>query len=166
MLPAHQVYLALGSNLGDRMGQLRAALGELSRSGITPKRVSSIYETEPVDYLDQPWFLNCVVEAETALAPAALLDTLSAIETKMRRERTVPKGPRSIDLDILLYDSETIATPRLQIPHPRLQLRRFVLVPLAELAPNLTHPAWGGTVSQLLVAVQDRSEVRRIAETV
>ena len=166
MTCAHQVYLALGSNLGDRLAQLRAAVRELSSSAITPTRISSIYETEPVDYLDQPWFLNCVVEAETALAPAALLDALSAIEIKMGRERTIAKGPRSIDLDMLLYDSETIATPRLQVPHPRLHLRRFVLVPLAELAPNLTHPAWSGTVSQLLATVQDRSEVRRIAETI
>jgi len=164
MPPSHQIHLSLGSNLGDRLAQLRAAVKELAVSGIKPKRISSIYETEPVDYLDQPWFLNCVVEAETTLAPLVLLDALIAIETTLGRDRTIPKGPRSIDLDILLYDSETIITPSLQIPHPRLYLRRFVLVPLAELAPNLTHPSWPGPVSHLLATVEDRSEVRRIAE--
>lgn len=166
MPPSHQIYLSLGSNLGDRLAQLRAAVVELPAAGITSKRISSIYETEPVDYLDQPWFLNGVVEAETNLSPLALLDAVGAIETKLGRAGTIPKGPRSIDLDILLYDSETIAMPRLQIPHPRLHLRRFVLVPLAELAPDLRHPAWRGEVSQLLATAEDRSEVRRIAETI
>lgn len=148
------------------MAQLRAAARKLSASGIKPKRFSPVYETEPVEYLDQPWFLNGVVEAETNLSPLALLDAVGAIEIEMGRQRAIAKGPRSIDLDILLYDSETIATPRLQIPHPRLHRRRFVLAPLADIAPNLTHPAWRGTVSQLLAAVKDRSEVRRITETI
>jgi 2-amino-4-hydroxy-6-hydroxymethyldihydropteridine diphosphokinase len=166
MPPSHQIYLSLGSNLGDRLAELRAAAGELSASGIRAKRISSVYETEPVEYLDQPGFLNCVVEAETNFSPPALLDAVGAIETKMGRERAIPKGPRSIDLDILLYNSESIATPQLQIPHPRLHLRRFVLAPLAEIAPNLTHSAWRGTVAQLLAAVEDRSEVRRITDTI
>jgi 2-amino-4-hydroxy-6-hydroxymethyldihydropteridine diphosphokinase len=164
MAELHDVYLSLGSNVGDRLAHLRRAVAELSLSGIRVKRSSSVYETEPVDYLDQPWFLNCVVEAETALEPFALLNVLEAIEAKLGREREISRGPRSIDLDILLYNSETISTPRLQIPHPRMTSRRFVLIPLAELAPDLTHPAWHASVSQLLARVEDRSEVRRSAD--
>jgi 2-amino-4-hydroxy-6-hydroxymethyldihydropteridine diphosphokinase len=125
-------------------------------------KVSSFYETEPVDFLDQPWFLNCVVEAETHFDPFMLLRALREIETKMGSKKVVAKGPRLIDMDILLYGSETIDTPDLQVPHPRMHLRRFVLVPLAEIAPSLRHPSWAKTISELAAVTTDRSEVRRL----
>jgi len=156
------VYLSLGSNLGDRTENLRLAIAALAQAGVHVTRESSIYETEPVDYLEQAWFLNCVVEAETQLDPFALLHALRAIEAQMGSKKEIPKGPRLIDLDILLYGSETVATPELQIPHPRMHLRRFVLAPLAELAPYLTHPSWHATAAELLARVADRSEVRRL----
>jgi len=156
----HIVYLSLGSNVGDRDANLRAAIAALAPAGLHVTQVSSIYETEPVDYLDQPWFLNCVVEAETDVEPQALLQALRAIESQMGGKREFVKGPRKIDLDILLYGSETIDTPELQIPHPRLHLRRFVLTPLAEIAPSLKHPAWNATAVQLLAQSSDQSVVR------
>jgi 2-amino-4-hydroxy-6-hydroxymethyldihydropteridine diphosphokinase len=154
------VYLSLGSNVGDRESNLRAAIAALPPAGVRIKQVSSIYETEPVDYLDQPWFLNCVVEAETNLEPLELLAALRAIESQMQRKKEFAKGPRKIDLDILLYNSESIDTPELQIPHPRMHVRRFVLAPLAEIAPNLKHPAWHATAAQLLAQSPDKSSVR------
>lgn len=155
------IYLSLGSNVGDRLANLRAAIAALDPAGIRVKRVSSTYQTEPVDYLAQSWFLNLVVEAETTLEPLALLHALRAIESQMGSKKEFPKGPRLIDLDILLYDSQTIATAELQIPHPRLHLRRFVLIPLAEIAPGLTHPSWNGaSVSQLLAQTPDSSVVK------
>jgi len=154
------VYLSLGSNIGDREANLRVAIAALASAGVHLMQVSSIYETEPVDYLDQPWFLNCVVEAETDLEPQALLPALGAIESQMGGKKKFAKGPRKIDLDILLYGSETIDTPELQIPHPRLHLRRFVLTPLAEIAPTFKHPAWNATAAQLLAQSSDQSVVR------
>lgn len=160
----HRIYLSLGSNLGDRLANLHSAIAALPASGINSQRISAIYETEPVDYLDQPWFLNCVVEAETSLEPLPLLGALQAIEKSLGRKKEIPKGPRVIDVDILLYDAETIAGPELQIPHPRMHLRRFVLAPLAALAPNLTHPALYATIAELLDHLIDKSEVRRVAD--
>ena len=156
------VYLSLGSNIGNREANLSAALAALPPSGIQVKRVSSIYETEPVDFLDQPWFLNCVVEAETDLEPHALLQSLRAIESQLGSQKEFAKGPRKLDLDILLYNSETIATPDLQIPHPRMLERRFVLTPLAEIAPQLKHPSWPATAAILLDRLADQSKVRRL----
>jgi 2-amino-4-hydroxy-6-hydroxymethyldihydropteridine diphosphokinase len=156
------VYLSLGSNVGDREGNLRRAIAALPPSGVQVKQVSSIYETEPVDYLDQPWFLNCVLEAETDLEPPALLETLRSIESQLGSQKEFAKGPRKIDLDILVYGEETIATPDLQVPHPRMLERRFVLTPLAELAPNLKHPEWDAPVAVLLERVTDASHVRRL----
>ncbi|MGB8473137.1 MAG: 2-amino-4-hydroxy-6-hydroxymethyldihydropteridine diphosphokinase [Candidatus Acidiferrum sp.] len=155
-------YLALGSNLGDREANLRAAMAAFEPAGVHLKRSSSLYETEPVDYLDQPWFLNCVVEAETDLDPHALLEALHALESQLGGKKEFAKGPRKLDLDILLYDLETIDTPGLQIPHPRMLCRRFVLAPLAEIAPNLRHPAWHSTVTDLLDNLADASQVRRL----
>ena len=157
----HLVYLSLGSNVGDRPASLRVAIDALRPAGIHVNKVSSVYETEPVDYIDQPWFLNCVVEAETALDPPSLLRALQAIESQMGSKKEFAKGPRLIDLDILLYGSETVSTAELQIPHPRLQFRRFVLVPLAEIAPDVSHPSWQSTAAGLLACVTDHSEVRR-----
>ncbi|SRR6266481_2559233 len=155
-------YLSLGSNVGDREKNLRVAIDALPHAGVAIAKVSSFYETEPVDFLDQPWFLNCVVEAETHFDPFMLLRALREIETKMGSKKVVAKGPRLIDMDILLYGSETIDTPDLQVPHPRMHLRRFVLVPLAEIAPSLRHPSWAKTISELAAVTTDRSEVRRL----
>jgi 2-amino-4-hydroxy-6-hydroxymethyldihydropteridine diphosphokinase len=154
------VYLSLGSNIGDREANLRGAIAALPPVGIQVKRVSSIYETEPVDFLDQPWFLNCVVEAETDLEPHALLLALRTIESHLGSQKEFAKGPRKLDLDILLYNSQTIATPDLQIPHPRMLQRRFVLTPLAEIAPRLKHPSWPATATILRDRVTDPSQVR------
>jgi 2-amino-4-hydroxy-6-hydroxymethyldihydropteridine diphosphokinase len=156
------VYLSLGSNVGNREGNLRAAIAELPPSGVQVKQVSSIYETEPVDYPDQPWFLNCVLEAETDLEPPALLETLRSIESQLGSQKKIAKGPRKIDLDILLYGDLTIVTPELQVPHPRMLQRRFVLTPLAELAPRLKHPDWDAPVAVLLERVTDLSHVRHL----
>jgi 2-amino-4-hydroxy-6-hydroxymethyldihydropteridine diphosphokinase len=150
---AHRVYLSLGSNLGTREANLRAALDQLAQAGLHVLRQSSLYETEPQDVPDQPWFLNLVVEAATGLAPETLLGRLQQIEARLGRHRLEPKGPRTIDLDILLYDDLTLSTPALNIPHPRFAERKFVLEPLAEIAPGLRHPATGQTVEELLAAV-------------
>lgn len=125
-------------------------------------RVSSLYETEPVDLRDQPWFLNCVVEGETELPALDLLRALAGIESHMGSKKLVPKGPRMIDMDILLYGYETIDRPELQVPHPRMVQRRFVLVPLAEIAPNWKHPSWTGTVEQILSHLSDSSVVHKL----
>lgn len=154
------VYLSLGSNVGDREANLRAAIAALGSAGVHLAQVSSFYETEPVDYLEQPWFLNCVVEAEADMEPQAFLQTLRAIESQMGSKKEFAKGPRKIDLDILLYGSETINTPELQVPHPRMLMRRFVLAPLAELVPTLKHPTWNATAAELLGQCSDKSVVR------
>jgi 2-amino-4-hydroxy-6-hydroxymethyldihydropteridine diphosphokinase len=160
---AEVVYLSLGSNVGDRMANLDMAIAALSASGAQVQRVSSIYETEPVDYLDQAWFLNCVVAGETELSAPDLLRELRGIETGMGSKKLIAKGPRLIDIDILLYGEKTIDSPELQVPHPRMTQRRFVLAPLAEIAPELRHPSWCGTVRELLAETSDDSQVRRMA---
>lgn len=160
MIIVATVYLSLGSNLGDRFENLRVAIAALPPAGVEVVRVSTFYETEPVDFLDQPWFLNCALQAQTDLPPLPLLSALQAIEAQMGSKKQFAKGPRLIDLDILLYGIETVSTPELQLPHPRLHLRRFVLTPLAEIAPTLKHPSWPGTVSELLANLDDPSQVR------
>ena len=155
------IYLSLGSNVGDREANLRAAIAALEDASVRVRRVSSLYETEPVDFLEQPWFLNCAVEGETELKPRELLRALREIEAKMGSKKLTAKGPRLIDMDILLYGEEKIDTPDLQVPHPRMHLRRFVLVPLTEIAPELRHPSWKRTVKQLLEETPDRSTVHR-----
>ncbi len=154
------VYLSLGSNVGDRARNLQDAIAALGCAGVRAVRLSSTYETEPVDYLDQPWFLNCAVEAETELAAPDLLHALRGIEAQMGSEKLIAKGPRLIDMDILLYGNEVIDTPELQVPHPRMHLRRFVLQPLAEIAPNVQHPISHLSISELLARTPDKSAVR------
>jgi 2-amino-4-hydroxy-6-hydroxymethyldihydropteridine diphosphokinase len=156
------VFLSLGSNIGDREKNLRSAIAALPKLGVRIKKVSSIYETEPVDLLEQPWFLNCAVEGETTVPPAALLKKLRELEQQMGSKKLVSRGPRLIDLDILVYGRQTIDSPELQVPHPRMHLRRFVLAPLAEIAPDLKHPSWSGTAAQLLATSEDKSAVKKI----
>jgi len=155
------VYLSLGSNVGDREANLRAAIDELPHAGVAVIRVSSFYETEPVDLREQPWFLNCAVEVETHFDAIVLLRALREIEAKMGSRKLMAKGPRLIDMDILLCGAETINTKELQVPHPRMHLRRFVLVPLAEIAPEVVDPELKKTVKQLLEGTPDNSTVRR-----
>ncbi|HUP04750.1 MAG TPA: 2-amino-4-hydroxy-6-hydroxymethyldihydropteridine diphosphokinase [Bryobacteraceae bacterium] len=144
-----KIYLGLGSNLGDRESNLRQALAGLAPA-VRALRVSPVYETEPLDYLDQGWFLNLAVEAETALTPMELLTHIAGIEEAMGRVRAIPKGPRVIDIDILLYGDSVIETPKLQVPHPGMAGRRFVLQPLADLAPGLRHPGTKKTIREML----------------
>jgi 2-amino-4-hydroxy-6-hydroxymethyldihydropteridine diphosphokinase len=153
-------YLGLGSNVGDREANLRGAVERLAAAGMRVLRTSPIYETEPVDYTAQRWFLNQVVEIETGLFPLQLLARTSRIEREMGRARTVPKGPRTIDIDILLFGKTVMRTAQLEIPHPRMGERRFVLAPLADLAPDLRHPATRQTVREMLEAAPAQA-VRR-----
>jgi 2-amino-4-hydroxy-6-hydroxymethyldihydropteridine diphosphokinase len=155
------VFLSLGSNVGDRERNLRAAIVALPAAGIMIKKVSSLYETEPVDYLDQPWFLNCVVQGTTTVPAVELLHTLREMERRMGSKKLIARGPRRIDLDILLYGRQTIDTPALQVPHPRMLTRRFVLEPLAEIAADATHPSWSGTAADELKSLPDRSIVKK-----
>ena len=156
------VYLSLGSNLGDRERNLRDAVARLDAEGVRALRVSSLWETEPLEAPDQPWFLNLVVEAETALFPKLLLSRLRKVETGLGRKRPRPKGPRTIDIDILLYGGAIVEGSELTIPHPRLAGRRFVLEPLAELAPDLRHPVTRRTVREMLAAAAPQ-QLRKVA---
>jgi 2-amino-4-hydroxy-6-hydroxymethyldihydropteridine diphosphokinase len=151
------IFLALGSNLGDRAANLQAAIAALPPA-VTVLACSPIYETDPWGYTDQPAFLNQVIQAETQLAPLDVLAHLKDIEACLGRIPTVRYGPRLIDLDILFYGDQIFVTPELTIPHPRLHERAFVLVPLADLAPSWPHPTQGVSVATLLASV-DRAGV-------
>lgn len=157
-----QVYLGMGSNRGDRLANLRRAMEELGRAGVKVQRVSSFYRTEPVDFGPQAWFINCAVEATTALMPMQLLKAVKSVERALGRRPGVNKGPRPIDIDILLYENVVVRTAALTIPHERMNERRFVLIPLRELAPAVRHPLSRRTVAELLEDAPDRSQVVRI----
>jgi 2-amino-4-hydroxy-6-hydroxymethyldihydropteridine diphosphokinase len=156
------VYLSLGSNIGDREHMLQSALDQLRAPDLTVKRVSSVYETEPVDFKEQRAFLNLVAEAETELFPMMLLARIQKVELRLGRRRTgPPKGPRTIDIDILLYGASQVHSGRLEIPHPRMHERRFVLAPMVELAPDLRHPELHRSMRDLLAGLEGQ-KVRKV----
>lgn len=159
-----RVYLSLGSNMGEREANLKAAIESLAALGkITA--ISSLYETEPVEFAAQPWFLNCVVELETEKMPRQLLAAILDIEKGLGRRRVQKKGPRTLDIDILFFGNSTVKTKGLTIPHPAMQERRFVLEPLAEIAPEMRHPILKHTVRELKDALPPGQTVRRQEKT-
>jgi 2-amino-4-hydroxy-6-hydroxymethyldihydropteridine diphosphokinase len=144
-------YISIGSNLGDRLEYMREAIRKMRQSKeIEIRKASSVYETQPTDYKDQPWFLNMVLEFETVLEPLNLLELLLGIENQMGRKRSQRYAPRNIDLDLLLYEDMVLNSDKLTLPHPRMHQRRFVLVPLAEIAPTIVHPLLKKSVERLL----------------
>ncbi len=158
-LGEHEIFLSLGSNLGDKRFYLRQATRELEISGVRVLQASPIYVTEPVDFTQQDWFLNQVLRASTTLLPEELLRLCLAVELRLGRERRISKGPRTIDVDILLYGDFVVTSGTLEIPHPRMHLRRFVLEPLVLLAPNRVHPVFRQSVTAMLAKCLDESRV-------
>ena len=158
-----RIILGLGSNMGNRESHLREAVDSLQQLQITVRRSASLYLTEPRDYTDQPWFINTVAEVDTDLDPLELLKSCLRIEREAGRIRDHSRGPRPIDLDILFYGDLQIQTANLVVPHPRYADRRFVLAPLAELAPDFRDPISGVTMQQLLERCPDSGEVRLYA---
>lgn len=156
-------YVGLGSNLGDRAGYLLLAVRGMLDAGLDVIRLSGIYETEPVEYENQPSFLNMVAEVRgsTLPSPEQMLARMLRIEYALGRTRDIPMGPRTIDLDLLIYKDRQMDTEFLKVPHPRMSSRRFVLVPLNELVPSLIHPVLGKSIADLLAETKDRSTVNR-----
>ena len=150
------VYLALGSNLGDKLQHLKDAVGRLAKAGLEVTAVSSVYETKAMYKTDQPDFYNIVLEARTGVLPRVLLRRLQTIERELGRRRVVANGPRTIDIDILLYGRFVIRAQDLEVPHPRMEERRFVLEPLAEIAPALRHPVSKRSIAELLAGTKDQ----------
>lgn len=157
------VYLCLGSNLGEREQNLTEALTLLSQK-LNLQKVSSVYETEPVGYKEQPFFLNLVCQISTNLSPGELLHLAKAIEAKMGRVSSFPNAPRVIDIDILLYDTQIIENQDLTIPHPRMTERAFALVPLAEIAPEFVHPQLSKSIAELAASVKEHNKVEKWTE--
>lgn len=160
----HIAILALGSNRGDRLANLQNAKTELSKVG-TIQKESNIYETEPVGFADQDWFLNCVIQIETNMNAQQLLEETQNIEKKLGKNKLIENGPRSIDIDIIFLDSEIIHVENLKIPHPRMQDRRFVLEPLAEIEPKWIHPILQISVESLLKNTKDGHAIRMHEKT-
>ena len=159
----YAAYIGFGSNIGDRLKHIQNAIHALSKTeGITLQEISSIYKTAPVGYEAQGEFLNGVAAIQTTLSPLSLLQTLKDIETAVGRQHRIRWGPREIDLDILIYGDLCLQTEKLIVPHPEMHLRRFVLVPLAEIAPNLVHPVFQETVQTLLARLEDDKSVLKI----
>jgi len=155
------VYLSLGSNIGDRQGHLREALERLNGLARVTA-VSPFYETEPVEFTEQEWFVNCAAAIETVQTPEWLMSALLELERQMGRVRFEKKGPRTIDLDILLFGERVVNTPGLTIPHPGMATRRFVLAPLAEIAPEARHPVLKKTIRQLLAELPAGQPIIRL----
>lgn len=156
------VYLSLGSNVGDRAANLKTAIERLGEMG-NVLAVSSFYETEPVETSPQPWFLNCAVKLDTEKMPRQLIAAILSLEQEMGRQRRQPKAPRTIDIDILLFGSSVIELPSLTVPHPRMHERRFVLEPLAEIAPDGRHPVFKRTIRELRDALPAGQLVKKLA---
>jgi len=156
------VFLGLGSNLGDRRARIKEGIVSLEKGGVGILRRASLYQTEPVGIGDQPWFLNTVVAGDTALPPHRLLELCKRIERREGRRRTVRFGPRVLDIDILLYRDLVLREEGLEIPHPRMHERRFVLVPLLEIAPAIKDPRDGRTYAAILAGLDDGKKVTRL----
>ena len=157
----HRAFLGLGSNLGDREKNLKTSLSLLESADLRIRKTSSLYHTEPVGEASQSWFMNAVVEVETTLSPEELLQLCQQIEEKMGRQHLIPQGPRVIDIDILMYDQLIMDSPGLTIPHPRMHCRRFVLIPLLEIAPDAVHPRLKKGIRELVEDAADFSAVKR-----
>jgi dihydroneopterin aldolase/2-amino-4-hydroxy-6-hydroxymethyldihydropteridine diphosphokinase/dihydropteroate synthase/2-amino-4-hydroxy-6-hydroxymethyldihydropteridine diphosphokinase/dihydropteroate synthase len=162
---SHTVYIAIGANIGDRIKNIHAALDAMTAEGIHITSTGFLYESEPMYVEDQPRFLNTCIGARTDLARFDLLFTLKSIETRLGRDKTIRNGPRNIDLDILFYDNEIVNTEALEIPHPRMSERAFVLLPLNDMIPSFLHPAFRKTVRELLIALNDSDSCRRVIPT-
>jgi 2-amino-4-hydroxy-6-hydroxymethyldihydropteridine diphosphokinase len=156
----NRVYLSLGSNVGERAAQLRDAIARLVAVGRVVA-VSSFYETEPVEFTEQPWFLNCAIELETEMRPQELMAAILRVEQRMGRKRLLDKGPRSIDIDILLFGDAIVDSDEVTIPHPAMHERRFVLEPLEEIAPEVRHPVLKKMIREMVADLPAGQTVRK-----